>query len=500
MIIAITRLVVRLFVLRVAIFNMLLIMPTLANADTRVPAKEEFPEDDVPGFSFMRALSELDLHDLNDERWNVYGQGTVISQWHPAFPAAYTRLNGSPNSLLPQAQNAFTGTVTFYAGFKLWEGTEIYGAPEMISETPFSDLKGLGGSIQNFEFQKSGTMQPTWYRSRAYLKQTFNFGGEVSDADSGPMQLAGTTNSRRLVVTVGDLSVLDIFDKNTFAGDLRQQFFNMSFMTNAAYDFAADVHGYTLGMAGELYYDNWAFRYGRFMEPKNPNDLAIDFRVFKFYGDQIEVEHKHKIFDQEGAIRILGYHNHVYTGSFSSAIAAFEANPAKNNAANCQTWNYGSSNANAPDVCWVRKADDKYGIGINLEQRLTKDVGVFFRGMYSDGNTEVYSYTSTDSSLSLGTVFHGRLWDRHKDAIGIGLAQNMLSSSHIKYLQMGGIDQFIGDGNINYKPEQVFDIYYKFHLISSAWATADYQFINNPGYNADRGPVNVFGVRFHVEF
>ncbi|MDD4913499.1 MAG: carbohydrate porin [Methylococcales bacterium] len=474
-------------------------MAGIAAADTRLPSAEQFPIDNLPDFSFMQLLSDFDWHDMEDERWNAYGQGTYISQWHPAFPAAYTNLNGSPNSLLPQAQNAFTASVDFYGGLKLWDGTELYGAPEMISETPFSNLKGLGGSIQDFEFQKAGTPQPTWYRSRAYLRQTVGFGGESSHLSSGPMQLAQNIDSRRLVVSFGDMSVLDIFDKNTFAGDLRQQFFNMSFMTNAAYDFAADVHGYTIGLAGEFYYDDWAFRAGRFLPPKNPNGLDIDFRAFKFYGDQIEVEHKHRLFDQDGSIRILGYHNHVNAGSFSDAIAAFKADPAKN-AADCTTWNYGSGNTNAPDVCWVRKANDKFGVGVNIEQYLTADIGFFFRGMYSDGNTEVYNYTSTDRSLSLGAVFHGRLWNRHKDAVGVGLAQNMLSASHVQYLQMGGIDQFIGDGNIHYSPEQVFDIYYKYHLLSSVWTTADYQFINNPGYNADRGPVHVLGLRVHLEF
>ncbi|WP_347986852.1 carbohydrate porin [Methylomonas sp. AM2-LC] len=478
---------------------MLLSFKLNAFADERAPQKEEFPIDDVPGFSFMRTLAENGLHDLQNERWNLYGQGTFISQWHPAFPAAYTNVNGSRNSLLPQAQNAFTGTVTLYGGLKLWEGTELYGAPEMISEDPFSNLKGLGGSIQDFEFQKSGTVQPTWYRSRAYVKQTFNLGGQSTHLDSGPLQLAQDVDNHRVVVSFGDMSVLDIFDKNTFSGDLRQQFFNMSFMTYGAYDFAADSRGYTVGLAAELYYDNWTYRIGRFLPPKNPNDLSIDFRAFKYYGDQIEVEHKHTVFGQEGAVRILGFHNHEDTGSFAGAISAYQADSGKN-AANCLGWNYGSNNTSAPDVCWARRTDDKYGIGINLEQHISEDIGFFFRGMYNDGRTEVYNYTSTDRSISLGTVFHGKLWGRHKDALGVGLAQNMLSAVHVKYLQMGGIDQFIGDGYLTYRPEQVLDVYYKYNLISSAFATADYQFINHPGYNADRGPMSVLGLRFHVDF
>jgi len=493
------KIALKISIFRLFVFSAIILFKSVAHAEQRAPMPEEFPVDDKPVFSVMRYLSEIGWHDLDDEIWNIYGQGTTISQWHPAFPAAYTNLNGTNNSLQAQAQNAITSTVTFYAGFKLMKGTEFYGAPEMISETAFSNLKGLGGSIQNFEFQKSGTMQPTWYRSRLLLRQTFNYAGTDMHLDSGPLQLAGTVSSRRTVLHLGDMSVLDIFDKNTFAGDLRQQFFNMSFMTYAAYDFAADSRGYTIGLAIEQYFDNWAFRFGRYMLPKNPNDLNLDFRVLKNYGDNLEIEHKHHLLGQEGAVRILGYHNHATTGSFSSAIAALEADPAKN-AANCTSWNYASNNTTAPDVCWARQPNEKYGIGLNFEQRLNNDIGIFFRGMYSDGNTEVYNFTSTDSSLSAGVVFHGRLWHRHKDAVGVGVAQNMLSANHIHYLAMGGSDQFIGDGNINYRPEQVFDIYYKMNLISSTWASADYQVINNPGYNADRGPVNMLGLRFHVEF
>lgn len=207
-------------------------------------------------FSFMQLLSDADLHDLQNERWNAYGQATYISSWKPAFPAAYTNLNGSPHSLSPDAERSFTGTVTAYFGLNAWQGGEIYLVPEMISELPLSDLKGLGGAIQNFELQKTGSVSATWYKSRFYLKQTFNFGGERQHADSGPLQLAGDFDSRRLAVTVGNLSVLDIFDKNSYSADLRQQFLNMAFLTHAAYDFAADARGYTVGLAAEYYFDD----------------------------------------------------------------------------------------------------------------------------------------------------------------------------------------------------------------------------------------------------
>jgi hypothetical protein len=313
------------------------------------------------------------------------------------------------------------------------------------------------------------------------------------------MQLAGTVDSRRFVFTAGGFSILDFFDKNTYAGDLRRQFFNMAFMTNAAYDFAADARGYTWGLVGEYYFDDWAFRLAHIAGPKDPNQLQLNFYMLTHYGDQAELEHKHVIKGQPGAIKILGYRNHENMGSFSDAISAFQADPAKN-ATTCTGFNYGSDNSSAPDLCWARKPNVKMGIGINMEQAITEDIGLFFRGMVSDGKTEVYSYTSADQSLSFGAVMKGLRWGREKDAVGLGYAQSWISKTHAAYLNMGGIDGFIGDGKINYKPEQVVDIYYQWHVVRSAWLSVDYQHLANPAYNADRGPINIYGARVHFEF
>jgi high affinity Mn2+ porin len=293
--------------------------------------------------------------------------------------------------------------------------------------------------------------------------------------------------------------VLDFVDKNTFSGDLRKQFFNMAFLTYAAYDFAADARGYAWGGVAELDWDDWAFRMSRITPPINPNQLDLDFRLDKFYGDQAEIEHAHKILGKAGAFRVLGYQNRENMGSFDDAITAFQRNRAEN-ATTCPGFNYGSQNQNAPDLCWVRRPQTKIGIGINFEQLITDDLGVFFRGMYSDGKTEVYSYTSTDRSISFGALSKGSLWKRPKDSAGVGFGTGWISKSHADYLGMGGIDGFIGDGKINAAPESVFEIFYSLNLTSSSWFSGDYQRITNPAYNADRGPVDIFGMRFHAEF
>ena len=460
---------------------------------------ETHPELNDDDLSLMGILSDFGAHDLKDERWNAYSQATYISSFKSAFPAAYTNLNGTTNSLSPYSEYGFTATFTSYIGLKAWKGAEFYAAPEMIAELPLSGLKGIGGSIQNFELQKNGTEHSTWYLSRAIYRQTVSLGGTTGEVKSGAMQLSGMADSRRLVFTAGTFSILDIFDKNTYSADLRRQFLNMAFLTNAAYDFAADARGYSTGLAGELYLDDWAFRFARIAGPKEPNQLQLQYDILKYYGDQAELEHKHTVKGQPGAIRLLAYRNRERSGSYSDAIAAYQADPNNKNATTCSTFNYGNGNSTAPDLCWSRKANIKMGIGINMEQSITQDIGFFFRGMFSDGKTEVYSYTSADRSISFGIAMNGLRWGRKQDALGIGYAQSWISGQHVTYLNMGGIDGFIGDGKINYKPEQVVDIYYQWHAMPSVWLTLDYQHLANPAYNTDRGPVDIYGIRVHFD-
>jgi high affinity Mn2+ porin len=139
-----------------------LLLASLASAQNGSPGPR--PNDES---SYMRMLTDKGLHDIENESWNVYGQVTYISSWKPAFHAAYTNLNGSINSLLPTAERSSTGTATLYFGLRLWHGAEGYAVPELISEHPLSDLRGLGGAIQNFELQKGGTDTPQIYHSRS---------------------------------------------------------------------------------------------------------------------------------------------------------------------------------------------------------------------------------------------------------------------------------------------------------------------------------------------
>jgi len=472
----------------------LLLSCSVARAQVAPPA----PHEDE-AFDLMNLMSDHGLHDLVRERWNAYGQLTYISSAKLPFRAPYTNAGGTPNSLRPDAEHSFTLSITLYFGLHLWPGAEIYFVPEAVGQTQLSNLKGLGGSIQNFELQKGGSATPMLYRARTFLRQTFDLGGEREERTSDPMQLAAITTKRRIVLTAGSFTILDVFDRNSVTWDPRQTFFNMAFMTHLAWDFPADARGYTFGGTAELYWDAWTLRVGRAAQPRYPNQLETEFRLWKFYGDQLEIEHNHKLFGLPGALRLLGFRNRVLSGRFDQAIAAFESDPEKN-ATTCTGFNYGSENANAPDLCWARKPNVKLGIGIALEQWVAPGIGVFLRAMFADGRTEVMAYNSADRSLSLGVVARGELWQRPLDIAGIGFASAWISGAHARYLALGGIDGFIGDGRLTQGAEMVLDVFYSLSFWRAFWLSADYQLISNPAYNSDRGPVHILSGRFHVEF
>jgi hypothetical protein len=461
------------------------------------PAASEPEADDK--VDFMHVLARHGLHDLRNELFNVYGQITLIGSGKPSFAARYTDVHGSTSSLLPGAEGSWTGTATLFLGGRLWPGAEVYLVPELVSERPLSNLKGLGSAIQNAELQKGGGAAPTLYLSRVYLRQTFALGGASTPRKSDAMALGAAVASRRLVFTVGKLSALDVLDKNAFAGDLRRQFLNMAFLTHASYDFAADARGYTWGGVAELYLDDWAIRVARLAVPRDPNQLPIDYRIWEVYGDQLELEHGHKLFGQAGVVRVLGYRNREDMARFDDAVAAHQADPGKN-AATCKSFSYDSPNAAAPDLCWARRANVKVGVGLNLEQHLGDDVGVFLRGMYSDGRTEVYSFTSSDRSLSFGAISRGTRWHRPTDTAGAAFGVSWISKDHAAYLGQGGVDGFIGDGKLTQAAESVLEVFYSLNVMPSLWLSADFQHVTHPAYNADRGPVDIFGGRLHAEF
>jgi high affinity Mn2+ porin len=105
-----------------------------------------------------------------------------------------------------------------------------------------------------------------------------------------------------------------------------------------------------------------------------------------------------------------------------------------------------------------------------------------------------------DQSLSFGTVLKGTAWGRPDDKIGVAGLLDGLSSEARAYFAAGGMGILIGDGQLNYRTEKIFEAYYSYSINRWSAFTFDYQFVANPAYNADRGPVSILSARYHVEF
>ena len=155
---------------------------------------------------------------------------------------------------------------------------------------------------------------------------------------------------------------------------------------------------------------------------------------------------------------------------------------------------------NYPDIALTRRGRTNYGFVVNAEQAITNDLGIFSRASWNAGQTEIISWTDCDESISLGAVLKGTSWGRANDRVAIAGVLEGLSPEARAYFAAGGLGILIGDGALNYRPEQALESYYSYSINKWATLTADYQFFRNPGYNADRGPVSIFGTRLHVEF
>jgi len=410
--------------------------------------------------------------------WSAGFQSTYILQRKAGFSAPYT----GPNSLTTAPETGYTLTATAFLGARPWPGAEIFFNPETIQSQSISHLSGLGGP-SNGENQKGGGPTPSLYRARAFLRQTIPLGGESSTAESGTNQFGGPTASHRLVITAGNFSWGDVFDGNAFAHDPRTQFVNWALMSYGAFDYAADVRGYTWGLTLEYYYDDWAFRVGRFAEPIESNGLPLDSHILEHYGDTVEVEHGHVILSQPGKVRVAGFRNYSKQGNFRDALQ------------------YAAMNGGVPDVGNVRRDQAKLGFGVSLEQTVVRDVGVFARYSYADGQTETYSFAEIERSLAAGVSVKGGRWRREGDTLGVAWVANGLSDAHRAYLAGGGLGFLIGDGRLeHYRAEQILEAYYSFNAFRGFWVSVDGQHITNPAYNGDRGPVNIVGLRFHVEY
>lgn len=427
--------------------------------------------------AFLAGLAHASGPDtpVSPEEWSVHAQATGVLQGYPAFAAPYS----GPESLPSHGQTQETFTSSLYLGRSLWDGGEVYVNPEILQGIGLAHSFGVAG-FPNGEATKAGTMDPRLNLSRLFIRQTFGFGGPTETVEAGPNQLAKTEDISRLTLTAGKIAATDMFDGNRYSHDSTTQFLNWSLMDSGAWDFPADAKGYTEGIALEYNQQTWTLRYGAFLEPEILNGERLARHGDGSVGQVAQLDERYLAWQQPGTVRFLVFYNRNHAGNFSDALAL----PGNVSDTIDQTRSYGTP---------------KYGFAISADQQLGSDLGAFLRLSWNDGKTEDWAFTQIDHSVAGGLSLQGTRWGRGDDTVGAAIALNGISSQQQQFLQAGGSGLIIGDGQLHYGLESIFESYYAYKILPSLTATADYQFILNPAYNQDRGPVNVFAARLHFE-
>ena len=423
--------------------------------------------------AWLPAKAQTASSDPSGERWSVHFQATSIGDHHGSFPSIYE----GQNSLPPHPESRVSLTATVFLAYRFNSWAELVFDPEIAGGKGFGQVTGVAG-FPNGEIPRVASATPTPYVARAYLKNAWGLGPETEMGERGANQLAERLPMRRFTLITGKFAVSDFFDNNIYSHDPRRQFMNWSLMANGAWDYPADVRGYTVGSVQELTMRGWSLRTAVVMEPTEANGPTLDTRVAKNRGTVAEWEKRYKPMGRAGTLRVLGFLNRARSGTFRDAIFP----------------------DGTTDLASTRRpGTKKYGFGFNVEQEITQDIGAFARYGWSDGKTEAWAFTQIDRSASGGISVKGRLWKRTEDSIGASAVRNYLTGDDRRFLGTGGLGFIIGDGRLKYAPESIVEAYYAWQAIRQWTFTLDYQRIVNPGYNRDRGPVSVGSLRVHWE-
>ncbi|HVI43811.1 MAG TPA: carbohydrate porin [Chitinophaga sp.] len=408
--------------------------------------------------------------------YTFHFQQTLVTQWHPDFSAKYSGANSFRTH--DDARTSITSTI--YAGIRPLKNLELYVNPELAGGEGLSHATGIAG-FPNGETFRVGDPKPKIYLARAYAVYTLPLTTRSEQDEDDFNNVGGATPMHYLRFIGGKYCLADFFDQNNYSHDPRTQFLNWSLMSNAAWDYPADVRGYTMAFTIQYRKDNWQIQAATSLEPLEANGPKLNYHYGQSNGEVLEVTHTHTLNHREGNIRVMAFINQAPMGSYQQALKAA---------------------VDTPDITAVRSnGRTKYGFGINLDQQFTRDGGAFFKASWNDGHNETWAYTEIDRSISAGWLQNGLSWHRPQDNAGIAFVVNGLSADHRQYLEAGGTGFMIGDGRLNYAPEMAAEVFYQCNITRLHIALSpDYQFVLHPGYNKDRGPVNIIGLRTRVAF
>lgn len=426
-----------------------------------------------------QADPESMLPHLRDTRFWLSGQANFIFQAHPDFHALYS----GKNSLSPRYEKGTSRVMTLYTGVRLNDSTEFLVDIEEAGGAGLTAGLGLAGA-SNLDIVRNPLLSKAPYLGRGMIHKVFALGKDKVENERSYLSLFDELPRRRLEVRVGKFSLPDFFDINSAGSDTHFQFVNWSVDNNGAWDYAADTRGYTVGAVADYEDRNWGFRFAEALMPKVANGIDLVWRPWQVHAENWEFELRRGFIPKKsGVVRLLAYTNSANMGIYRDQVALAEQDHV------------------APDITnhpW--HITRKYGLGANIEQNLTPHVTAFARWGWDNGKTESFAYTEIDSTVEEGVGVNGAKWRRKQDRAGVVFVSNGIKKDHQMYLADGGYGFLIGDGKLNYGRENILETYYTAHVWRGIYVAPGAQYIVNPGYNRDRGPVVVGSCRAHVEF
>jgi high affinity Mn2+ porin len=411
---------------------------------------------------------------IKDERFSIHAQTTFITQYKPAFSAKYS----GTNSLSTKEETQMSTTLTLFLGAKLWQGANIFINSEVAGGSGLSGSLGVGASTSG-ETYRVDNSAPSFELARLYITQLIPLNHETEYLESSQNQLESNIPTQYLSFTIGKICVADFFDLNSYSHDPRTQFMSWALMSNGAWDFPANTRGYTPSVVLTWVTPANELRYAFSLMPTTANGMTMNWETSKAGSHTLEYTHNYNITGNKGSVRLFSFLNYGNLGNYNESLAL---------------------SLSAPDITATRKfSRTKLGFGIDAEQAISKDLGTFFRASWNDGNNETWAFTEIDRTVSFGLSANGNRWNRLDDVVGLAHVISGLSTPHINYLKAGGKGFELGDGNLNYGLENLTEFYYSFQMTKNISISAAYQHIFNPGYNKDRGDVNVFSSRLHIQ-
>jgi high affinity Mn2+ porin len=454
----------------------------LPSTTVNTPASEAQPSDTPAAASPDDDAPEAMLPHFKDTRFWLSGQANFIFQAHPDFTSPYS----GKNSLSGNYQKATSRVLTLYTGVRLNHSTEILVDVEEAGGTALSQGLGLAGNT-DLDIVRNPLLSKAPYLGRGMIHKVFALSKDKVENSRSYLSLFDELPRRRLEIRFGKFSLPDFFDVNSVGSDTHLQFINWATDNNGAWDYAADTRGYTVGAVADFEDRNWGFRFAEALMPTVANGINLVWRPWQARGENFEYEFRHGFIPRKaGVVRLLSYVNHANMGIYRDAIIQFED---------------GQLNEPAPEIAnhpWHITA--KYGFGVNLEQNLTPALTAFARWGWDDGKTESFAYTEIDSTVVEGIGANGAKWHRKQDRAGIAFVTNGIKKDHQNYLADGGLGFLLGDGKVNYGRENILESYYTLHVWRGLYVAPGAQYIVDPGYNRDRGPVFVGSFRAHMEF